>query len=113
MLITSFFKERHCITFTRPADNEEDLHKLNSFKAQFKEQIDNARELILSLLKEKTINGNKIAGKSFLLLLESIIESFNSNKIPAILDAWEEIMRIQTEKEFNNILSIFVKEIVI
>lgn len=86
-LFTDFFKERGCLFFVRPLNDEKQIRnidKLNidDLRVEFRKAVNVFKERVHNKLKPKRYNGKVLNGKSFIGLIKEILESFNSNKIP-------------------------------
>lgn len=112
--IIKYFKERECVTLTRPVDDEEDLKNLKKFK--FSELKPNFRKEFLDLKKKvyetskvKRINNKNINGPILADLLIAFINSINSGIIPNINSAWDNIIFNDVENSYENSKNYFNK----
>ena len=112
--IIKYFKERECVTLTRPVDDEEDLKNLKKFK--FSELKPNFRKEFLELKKKvyetskvKRINNKNINGPILADLLIAFINSINSGIVPNINSAWDNIVFNDIENSYENARNFFNK----
>jgi len=84
-LLKAFFKERHCFTLVRPANDEKDLQALSTnnskTRAQFEQQLQDVKNLLFSTMKSKNVNGIPMTGKVFLAFTEKILISLNEGAV--------------------------------
>lgn len=93
---TEFFKDRGCLFFVRPVNDEKKLRSIEKLefedlRSEFRKAINIFKERVHNKLKPKKYNGKVLTGKSFANLIKEILENFNSNKIPHVKDSIERI----------------------
>ena len=110
--IRNTFQERECITLPRPINNEEMLQNLNnlpidSLRPEFVKGIKKVKKTILSACYKQYQN-KSLRGKNLIELLKSFVRSLNSEEIPQISSAWENIItneyQIITERSIDEII---------
>lgn len=100
--IKKFFPRRDCMTFSRPAEKEEDLRNLDllpdsELRDKFLTEIRKARESIFKNVKSKLFNGNEVSGPVFYELAQALVQIINSGQVPNIeqigVYAYQETLR--------------------
>ena len=97
-LLTTFFKERDCITLVRPLTNEENLQNLDKMefgdlRPEFFEQIINFRKKVLNRVRPKTLNNRLMNGEMMGTLIGTYVQSINEGAVPNIENAWSYICK--------------------
>lgn len=92
-LLTTFFKERECITLVRPLVNEENLQKLDQMdldqlRPEFFEQVMTLRKRILTRMRPKLLNNKMLSGEMYVSLVRSYLAAINNGSVPNIENAW-------------------------
>lgn len=87
--IKKFFPRRDCMTFSRPAEREEDLRNLDllpdsELRPVFRGEVVKARETIYKTVRSKLFNGNEISGPVFYELAQALVQVINSGQVPNI-----------------------------
>lgn len=105
-LLLHFFKDRDCITFVRPLEDENQLQKLDetpdeSLRPEFVEQMNKARNKIFSKIKPKTLNGNVFTGGMLVELINAYLNAINSGQVPNIEHAFQYMMKNESKKAFQ------------
>ena len=109
---TSFFKDRGCLFFVRPVNDEKKIRNLeeqdyDSLRPEFKNSIQLFKERVMGHLKPKRYNNKILNGSSFAKLINDIIGSFNDSKTPEIVSSVERIL----ESEKKELIFKFKKEV--
>jgi hypothetical protein len=107
--ILNFFKDRECVTLVRPIGDESELQKMNNIpdhylRKEFVEGVNNLRNLIMRNAGPKTYEGEIITGPAITSMIESYVEAFNSDSIPNIKSAWQQISEDEGAAAFNRAL---------
>lgn len=105
-LLTSFFKERDCITLVRPLVDEKKLQLLDTLdmdelRPEFVDQVMNLRRKVLGRIKPKLFKGKELDGKMYLCMLNSYLSSINSGAIPNIENAWSYMCQEKCAQAFE------------
>ena len=109
---TNFFKDRGCLFFVRPVNDEKKIRNLeeqeyDSLRPEFKNSIQLFKERVMGHLKPKRYNNKILNGSSFAKLITEIITSFNDAKTPEISSSVERIL----EGEKKELILRFKKEV--
>ena len=101
--LTSYFRERECVTLVRPTIDEKDLQHLDELethqlRSEFMQQVVELRRRVLCEAKPKKVNGQEVTGEILVGLLENYVEAFNSGAVPNIDIAWNYICKAQNKK---------------
>lgn len=101
--LTSFFKDRDCFTLVRPLIDEDklqDLDKMNfdQLRPEFGTQVIEFRKRVLTKMKPKTLNGQKLSGSLYLSMLSSYVGAINEGAVPNIENAWNYMCQEQCQK---------------
>lgn len=115
--ITTYFKQRDCITFVRPVEEESQLQRLDTLdesliRLEFREQVKRAREKIFKSITAKMIAGQKISSAGFLSAAEVYINTVNSGKVLTIQSTWVSVRQDQNASVLRESISKLEKEIV-
>lgn len=105
--IKKFFPKRDCMTFSRPAEREEDLRNLDNLpdselRDKFLIEIRKAKEIIFKNVKTKQFGGNEVSGFMFYELCQALVYVINSGQIPNIeqigISAYQECIRKSSDE---------------
>lgn len=98
--ILSTFPTRACITLPRPVDDEKSLQSLNpsELKPEFHKGLKKLKKIIFSTTA-KTINNKFVRGKELVQVIKILVDNLNSEKIPHVPSAWQNII----EQEYENL----------
>jgi len=99
-LLTSFFKERSCITLVRPLTDETNLQNLEKMdleklRPEFFQQIISLRQSVLGSIKVKTINRTPVSGAMYIELINQYVAQINMGSVPNIENTWHYICRTE------------------
>lgn len=102
-LLSSFFKERECITMVRPVLNEKHLQnldgmELDQLRPEFFQQVMSLRKRILTRCKPKTLNGVLLNGEMFVSLTKNYLTAINQGAVPNIENAWSYLCKNECQK---------------
>jgi hypothetical protein len=115
-MLTSFFKERECFTLVRPLINEEKLQDLDKMsfddlRPEFVNQVIGFRKRVISRMKPKTLNGQKLDGQLYLSMLSSYVGAINEGAVPNIENAWSYMCQEQCTKVLAESYETFEREL--
>eukprot|EP01022_Parablepharisma_sp_SALTPOND_P029652 TRINITY_DN742_c1_g1_i13.p2 TRINITY_DN742_c1_g1~~TRINITY_DN742_c1_g1_i13.p2 ORF type:complete len:1190 (+),score=82.88 TRINITY_DN742_c1_g1_i13:407-3976(+) len=101
--LSTFFKERDCVTLVRPVSDEKMLRSIDklpyeTLRPEFRTKIELLVKKVYCNVKPKAINGQPLTGEMFANLLEQYVAAFNGGMVPAISTAWEQVLLIELEK---------------
>ncbi len=101
--LTTFFKERDCVTMVRPVSDEKKLREIDSLpytelRPEFRQKMDLLVKKVFSNLRPKMIDGQPLTGEMFGNLLEQYVAAFNGGAVPAISTAWEQVLLLELDK---------------
>ncbi len=94
----NFFKERGCLFFVRPLNDEKKIREIekqnfDDLRPEFRMAVNDFKQRVHHHLKPKRYNGKVLNGSSFARLIKEILESFNSQKIPEVKSSIERVMQ--------------------
>jgi hypothetical protein len=95
--IRNLFRQRRCMTFERPAEDEESVCNAQTLAKDqinpgFVEQVGALRQRLLNA-KPKTLFGEELDGKHLLHLARAIVTTMNTGGVvPSIKSAWEYVV---------------------
>ena len=97
------FPKRACQTMVRPADREEEMKRLQDLadeelRPEFVAQMKHLRTKLHSLAVHKRVAGRAVDASLFADLIEHYLVSINSNRVPAVADAWTQVTRQRCER---------------
>eukprot|EP00826_Nyctotherus_ovalis_P004957 TRINITY_DN11100_c0_g1_i11.p1 TRINITY_DN11100_c0_g1~~TRINITY_DN11100_c0_g1_i11.p1 ORF type:complete len:477 (+),score=117.25 TRINITY_DN11100_c0_g1_i11:233-1663(+) len=101
--LSTFFKERDCVTLVRPVNDEKMLKAVDripyeSLRPEFRSKMELLVKKVYCNLKPKSINGQPLTGEMFANLMEQYVSAFNGGMVPAISTAWEQVLLVELEK---------------
>lgn len=96
--IAEFFRDRSCLFFVRPVNEEEKLREieklqLSDIRPEFKDQLKKFRELIFANAKPKRYDNKLITGSMYIALIEEVLFAFNNNQIPEVSSSMERVLQ--------------------
>lgn len=102
-VLTDAFPKRACQTMVRPADREEEMKRLQEMRdedlrPEFVAQMREFRSKLHSLAVHKRVAGRAVDSCLFADLIEHYLASINSNRVPAVADAWTQVTRQRCER---------------
>ena len=111
-LLTSFFKERDCVTMIRPLTKEDQLQNLadmdvNELRPEFVHQIETLRRKVINRIKPKTINGRRLNGEMLFNLAKSYADAINKGAVPSIESSWSYICKNECQKALQDAYEVF------
>ena len=97
------FPRRACQTMVRPADREEEMKQLQAIpdaqlRPEFVAQLNSVRRKLAGLGRPKRVAGREIDASLFADLVENYVQAINSDRVPAVADAWTQVTRARCEK---------------
>lgn len=115
-LLTSFFKDRDCITMVRPLTGEKALQQLeekeiSDLRPEFYDQVLLLRKAITGKMKPKQINGRTLTGEMYAELVGSYVESVNNGSVPNIESSWTYVCRQECLKAMDISLDLYSSSI--
>lgn len=116
--LNEFFKDRNCLFFVRPVNDEKKLRVIETLKPselrpEFLDSLENFKKIIFSHLKPKRVNERILNGTTFVALIKDILVAFNSKKVPEIHSSIERIFENERRDTLDNLKSFidnYVKE---
>lgn len=116
--LNEFFKERNCLFFVRPVNDEGRLRVIETLKPaelrpQFTESLDRFKSIIFSHLKPKRVGERILNGATFIKLIKDVLGAFNSKKVPEITSSVERIFeneRREVVEGTKSFLDQFVRD---
>jgi len=101
--LTTFFKERDCVTLVRPVNEEKALREIQkipyeSLRPEFRTKMEILLKKVFNNLKPKIIDGQPLTGEMFGVLIEQYIAAFNGGSVPTIATAWEQVITLELDK---------------
>lgn len=105
------FPDRTCATLIRPANDEQELQKLDrpnsTLKPLFAQQLMYIRQYILSRIKPKKAANIPMTGRALVAYARSIVDSINQGSAPVIRDSWTMIAEIQCRDAYEAATSAY------
>lgn len=116
--LNDFFRERNCLFFVRPVNDESRLRVIETLKPselrpQFTESLEAFKHIVFSQLKPKKVHDRILNGSTFVKLIKDILSAFNSKKVPEITSSVERIFENERREVLEGskaFLDAFVKE---
>ena len=102
-----YFKQRECVTFPMPIQEEKDLlylkkKKLDDLDDDFKKELKKLREKIYKFSKEKYINGKPMNGPMAAHLINEIVKEINYKNILDINEKFKEMILLDIGNSYNH-----------
>ncbi|DBA05133.1 TPA: hypothetical protein N0F65_004983 [Lagenidium giganteum] len=116
LLLSDFFRQRDCVTFVRPVDDEQQLRTLTSvpydqLRDEFRSAFESMRRRLFERAKPKMLFGKMLNGAMYINLVRSYVEALNSGKAPVISSAWSRVVQAQCEDALHDAIELYKKEI--
>ena len=113
-----FFKDRGCMFFVRPVNNEAKLREIeklnyNEIRPEFLKSVEDFKTCIYHHLKPKRYNNRILNGNTFVKLIEEILFAFNNHKVPEITSTVERVLeseRRELIEQMRNSINKYIKE---
>lgn len=113
-----FFKDRGCMFFVRPVNEEAKLRKIeklnyNEIRPEFLKSVEEFKDCIQHHLKPKRYNNRILNGNTFVKLIEEILFAFNNQKVPEITSTVERVLeseRRELVEQLRNSINKYIKE---
>ncbi len=104
--LTKLFRQRECMVFVRPADDERTLQnlsgaRLSDLRPQFVQQFDLFKKKVFLECPLKTVNGKTVTGRMVGSLLEQYVRAINEGAVPNISAAWDTVVDTELRKAFE------------
>lgn len=106
--IKNCFKNRTCLAFGRPANDEETIKRLDDedkIKPEFKSDVDHLMKLLTLSILPKSANKRFLTGTVFFKFLDELVKSLNSGETPMLSSAVERLLSSETEQKTRKILA--------
>lgn len=115
-ILREFFRDRECVTFVRPVNQEKKLRNIQEvpfeeLRKEFREQTALFVDKVIRSSKIKMIDGVAVNGKSLCSLLEIYVDAINRDAVPTISTAWERTIDAQMKEAYRNATKTYKKEI--
>mmetsp|Transcript_19031 Transcript_19031/g.28761 ORF Transcript_19031/g.28761 Transcript_19031/m.28761 type:complete len:937 (-) Transcript_19031:350-3160(-) len=109
-LLSSFFRERDCITLVRPAEEESTLRNLrkvpfHELRPEFQQGMHTLKNKVYASLRPKALNGRALTGPMLATLAETYVDALNSGGIPTISTAWDRVLQSQAAEAVTKALA--------
>jgi hypothetical protein len=80
-------------------------------RPEFVNQVINFRKRIVSRMKPKVLNGQKLNGELYLNMLSSYVKAINEGAVPNIENAWNYMCQEQCNKVLHEAWEAFEREL--
>ena len=105
--LTTFFKERDCVTLVRPVSDEKNLRMIDklpyeTLRPEFRSKMELLVKKVFNNIQPKIIDGQPLTGEMFASLLKEYIAAFNSGAVPAIQTSWEQVLNLELDRVIGN-----------
>ena len=110
--IIKLFRQRECMVFVRPVEDESQLQNLNSLKLQemrpeFVKQFSLFKSKMLSECPAKMMNGKVVNGRMMSSLLEQYVKAINDGAVPNISTAWENVIDTEIRRAYDSAMKLY------
>lgn len=106
--VKNCFRNRTCLSFGRPVNDESILKKIDSddqIKPEFKDDVDNLMKLLTLSITPKTANKSFLTGSVFFKFLDALISALNSGETPMLNSSVERLLASEAENKTKKIMS--------
>eukprot|EP00826_Nyctotherus_ovalis_P024075 TRINITY_DN1857_c0_g1_i5.p1 TRINITY_DN1857_c0_g1~~TRINITY_DN1857_c0_g1_i5.p1 ORF type:complete len:413 (-),score=144.82 TRINITY_DN1857_c0_g1_i5:438-1676(-) len=113
--IVKLFRQRECMVFVRPVEDEMQLQNLNSLslrdmRPEFRQQFEVFRNKIFLECPTKMMNNKPVNGRMMGYLLEQYIKAINEGAVPNISTAWENVLDSEVKRLYENAMKVYKDE---
>ena len=107
-----FFKERGCLFFVRPLNDEKKIREIEKqdfedLRPEFREAVDVFKQRVHHFLKPKRYNNKVLNGATFCMLIKEILDSFNNKRVPEIKSSIERVLQME-KRELVSYMKKFI-----
>lgn len=115
-MLTSFFPHRKCHPLVRPLADESRLQQIDdvpyeSLRPQFRQGLDDLKEVLFEPPTPKTINGAPLRGRAYADLVRHFVKAINDGGVPVIASAWDHVSTMECQAAENDALELFKKAV--
>ncbi|KAJ8614420.1 hypothetical protein CTAYLR_000747 [Chrysophaeum taylorii] len=113
-LLSSFFRERDCVTLVRPAEDEATLRNLKNvpleqLRPEFQAGLKTLKSKLYAALRPKAVNGRALTGAMLGTLAQTYVEALNSGGVPTISTAWDRVLQSQAAEAVAKAIDAYDK----
>ena len=113
--IVKLFRQRECMVFVRPVDDETELQNLNSLtlknmRPEFRQEFEVFKNKIFYECPTKMMNNKPVNGRMMAHLLEQYIKAINEGAVPNISTAWENVLDSEVRRLYENAMKLYKDE---
>jgi len=110
--IIKLFRQRECMTFVRPVEDELELQNLNSVKLsqmrpEFVNQFKLFRQKVFSEAPSKMMHGKNVNGRMISSLLDQYVRAINEGAVPNISTAWENVIDTEIRRSYETAMKLY------
>jgi len=110
--LLNYFKDRECMTFVRPANDERELRKLNSvptnqIRPDFMKQVNALRDKILTKATAKQLKGVNLNMRMYIAMVNQYIDAINQGSVPNISSAWDHLVENECREAFEQSVELY------
>jgi len=114
--IIKLFRQRECMVFVRPVEDESQLQQLNSLKlknmrAEFVTQFKALKEKLFTECAPKTVKNKPINGRMLATLLDQYVKAINKGAVPNITTAWENVIDNEIRRGYEDAHKLYKEKI--
>jgi len=114
--LTTFFKERDCITLVRPLSDEKLLREISkvpyeNLRPEFRSKMELLIKKVYNSIKPKVIDGQPLTGEMFATLLEQYVTAFNEGKVPTIETAWDQVINLELDRVIKESIEQYKRKV--
>lgn len=106
--IKSCFKNRTCLAFGRPANDESVLKKIDNedqIRPEFKDDVEDLMKLLTMSILPKSANKSFLTGSIFFKFVDLLLNQLNSGETPVLSSAVERLLSAETETKAKKIIA--------
>ena len=111
-----YFKQRECVTFPKPIQEEKDLiylkkMQLDELDDDFKKELTKLKNKIYKFSKEKYINGKPLDGPMAAFLINEIVKEINNENVLDINEKFKKMILLDIDNCYNQAKTYYKEKI--
>ena len=113
--IVKLFRQRECMVFVRPVEDEDQLQNLNNpslrdMRPEFSQQFKLFKSKVMTECPPKMMNSKPVNGRMLSSLVEQYIKAINEGAVPNISTAWENVVDTEVRRMYEAAMKLYKDE---
>jgi len=110
--LLNYFKDRECLTFVRPANDENELRRLatlnnNQIRPEFLKQVHSLRDKVISKATAKQLKGVNLNMRMYFAMVNKYVEAINQGSVPNISTAWDHLVENECREAYEQSTNLY------